>query len=93
MPRRGLCRGGDAGDEVFLNGMGFGADGEGVEDIEAESEIEGFVPAMVDAQTVHWVVGRAARLKPEEPRSTGIARPRRMYALWHPAVRHARGGP
>src|SRR5260370_37251070 len=36
----------DAADEVFLLGLGFGADGEGVKEIEAECEVEGFVLAM-----------------------------------------------
>jgi len=40
-----LLRGGDAADEVFLLGLGFGADSEGVEEIEAESEVEGFILA------------------------------------------------
>src|SRR6267143_387994 len=38
--------GGDAANQVFLLGLGFGADGEGVEEIEPEGEIEGFVLAM-----------------------------------------------
>jgi hypothetical protein len=42
----GLRGGGDAADEVFLLGLGFGTDGEGIEEIEAESEIEGFVLAV-----------------------------------------------
>src|SRR3989442_443404 len=37
-----LC-GSDAADQVFLLGLGFGADGEGVEETEPKSEIEGFV--------------------------------------------------
>ena len=51
-----LLRGGDAADEVFLLGVGFGADGEGVEEIEPESEIEGFVLAVAQlslAQDFH----------------------------------------
>src|SRR5260370_22705411 len=36
----------DAADEVFLLGLGFGADGESVKEIEAECEIEGFVLAV-----------------------------------------------
>src|SRR5260370_38702017 len=42
----GFLSGGDAADEVFLLGLGFGADGESFEKIEPESEIEGFVLAM-----------------------------------------------
>ena len=50
-PRRGLNEkdwerfsgSGDTADEVFLLGLGFGADGEGVEEIQPKSEIEGFV--------------------------------------------------
>jgi len=41
----GLRGGSDAANQVFLLGLGFGADGEGVEEIETESEIEGFVLA------------------------------------------------
>src|SRR6266849_2008793 len=44
--RKRLLCGGDAPDEVFLLGLGFGADGEGVKQIEAESKIEGFVLAV-----------------------------------------------
>jgi len=40
--------GGDAADEVFLLGLGFGADGEGVKEIEAEGKIEGFVLAVAE---------------------------------------------
>src|SRR5260370_18663462 len=42
----GLSGRSEAGDEVFLLGLGFGADGEGVKEIEAECEVEGFVLAM-----------------------------------------------
>src|SRR5467141_2839381 len=35
--------GGDAADQIFLFGLGFGADGEGVEKIEGQGEAEGFV--------------------------------------------------
>ena len=41
-----FLRGGDAANQVFLLELGFGADGEGVEEIEPESEIEGFVLAV-----------------------------------------------
>src|SRR6267143_4461787 len=40
--------GGDAVDEVFLLGLGFGADRESVEEIEAESKVEGFILAMTE---------------------------------------------
>src|SRR5207253_8769985 len=42
----GLRGGGDAANQVFLFGLGFGADGEGVEEIEREGKAKGFVLAM-----------------------------------------------
>ena len=41
----GLC-GCDAAEQVFLFGLVFGADGEGVEDAERESVLDGFILAL-----------------------------------------------
>lgn len=45
---RSLCHLGDAAEEVVLLGDGFGADGEGVEEIEAKREFERFVLAVAE---------------------------------------------
>ena len=41
-----LLGGGDTANKVFLLGFAFGADGEGVEKIQPEREIQGFVLAV-----------------------------------------------
>jgi len=75
--RSGRSSSGDAANQIFLLGLGFGADGEGVEEIKREGEAQGFVLAMAQlslAEDFHAddAFAGGAHLEEDSQNSVGV---------------------